>query len=446
MESLMKNDSNVVHCAGAAHFQRRTLLKLGAAAGLNLLTPLAAALAQGIEGKSRRSNKALIVLWLEGAPSQLETFDPHPGTEIAAGSRARKTNVGNVMIGDGFEQLAEQMDSVSLVRAVTSREGDHARAIYNIKTGFRPDPTLVHPAIGSVICHQTVTHDAGHVDIPRHISILAGQAPGRGGYLGDRFDAFKVGDPRDPIPDVRAVVDEKRQMQRIADLQVVDQVFRQQHRNNGTFAQHLQQHNLDAALKMMSSQQLQAFDVSNASRDLLAEYGDTPFGRGCLAAIRLIQAGVRCVEVTLGGWDTHINNHELQAGRIAILDPAFAALIRDLKRRDMLDSTMVLCGGEFGRTPFLNAVGGRDHWPHGFSVALAGGGIQGGRVVGETNPMPKRGAPGNLADLKDPHAVEDIHATILKAMNIDLHQELDTPIGRPMKINEGRPIDRLLDV
>ena len=125
----------------------------------------------------------------------METFDPHPGAEIAAGSLACQTRAPGILLGDGFEQTAEQMDSISLVRAITSKEGDHARAIYNIKTGYRPDPTLIHPAIGSVICHQIPKAANSIVDIPRHISILAGQSAGRGGYLGDRYDAFKIGDP-----------------------------------------------------------------------------------------------------------------------------------------------------------------------------------------------------------------------------------------------------------
>lgn len=432
-------------CQSHEHYQRRTFLQIAGAAGLSLLTPVATVLARRHDDRQIESAKSLIVLWLEGAPSQLETFDPHPGTEIAAGSKARRTNVDGILLGDGFEQLADQMDSVSIVRALTSKEGDHARAIYNIKTGFRPDPTLIHPAIGSVICHQTISADSQAIDIPRHISILPGSAPGRGGYLGDRYDAFKIGDPRDPVPDVKSTVDRQRQLQRIADLNVVDRSFRSRYQNHSAMRDKLGHHNLDAALTMMSSEQLDAFDVSTVPDAVRNEYGDTPFGRGCLAAVRLIHAGVRCVEVTLGGWDTHINNHELQAGRIAILDPAFAAMIRELKNRKLLDSTIVVCGGEFGRTPFMNGAGGRDHWPHGFSVALAGGGIRGGRVIGKTNPDPKPDAATRTADLKDSHAVENLHATILKAMNIDLHQELDTPVGRPMKINQGEPIRRLLD-
>jgi uncharacterized protein (DUF1501 family) len=194
---------------------------------------------------------------------------------------------------------------------------------------------------------------------------------------------------------------------------------------------------------MMSSDQLAAFDISDVPAAERLKFGDTPFGRGCLAAIRLIEAGVRCVEITLTGWDTHVNNHELQAGRIEILDPAFANLIGELKQRELLDSTLVVCGGEFGRTPWLNSVGGRDHWPQGFSMALAGGGIPGGRVVGETSSQPKRqGNP--LEDLKDAHPVEDVHATILSTLGIEYARELQTPIGRPMQICQGRPIDLLL--
>jgi uncharacterized protein (DUF1501 family) len=190
---------------------------------------------------------------------------------------------------------------------------------------------------------------------------------------------------------------------------------------------------------------LSAFDVSNVPVAERMQFGDTPFGRGCLAAIRLISAGVRCVEITLTGWDSHVNNHELQAGRILILDPALAALISELKKRDLLESTLVVCGGEFGRTPHMNPVGGRDHWPHGFSMALAGGGIQGGRVVGETSVEPARSSQTPLQDLKDPRPVEDIHATILSALGIDFERELETPIGRPMQICQGQPIEILLE-
>ncbi len=430
-------------CGSLDHVQRRTLLKLAGLSGISWLTSLGTALARDAERNPRQQAKSLIVLWMEGAPSQLETFDPHPDTDIAAGSKAIKTNANGVLLGDGLKQVAEEMDSISLVRALTSKEGDHERALYNVKTGFRPDPTLKHPAIGSIICHQFQTDADKRVDIPRHVSILPGSVPGRGGYLGDQYDAFKMFDPISSVPDIKARVEDKRKLERLANLDFVDQQFIRARKNNKSVKESLSNHNLDAALKMMSSEQLSAFDVSQVPVSEREQFGDTPFGRGCLAAIRLIESGVRCVEVTLGGWDTHANNHELQAGRIDILDPAYASLIRELKKRDLLDTTMVVCGGEFGRTPNVNPLGGRDHWPQGFSMALAGGGIQGGRVIGETSPTPDVQSKTPEKFLKDARPIEDIHATILAQMDIDFTEELDTPIGRPMKICEGSPIEEL---
>ena len=448
MPPFMLNQSKPMEdhsCGSLEHIRRRSLLKMAGLSGLSWLTPLGTALARHSERTPKKRPLSIIVLWLEGAPSQLETFDPHPGTEIAAGSKAIKTNAPGIMLGDGLVQTAQQMDSISLVRALTSREGDHARAIYNIKTGFRMDPTLKHPSIGSIICHQLYNERDEKVDIPRHISILPGQMPGRGGYLGDQFDAFKVNDPVNTISDIKAWVGEAEQKARLKDLSFMDKRFLERNKNNQAIAGVLGTHQQEAALKMMSSNQLSAFDVMQAPEAERLAYGDTAFGRSCLAALRLIEQGVRCVEVTLGGWDTHANNHELQAGRIDILDPALANLVSELKKRDLLDTTMVICGGEFGRTPHLNPVGGRDHWPHGFSMALAGGGIQGGRVIGETSPTPDRKETKPKKLLKNSHPVEDIHATILSQMGVDYEQELDTPIGRPMAVCEGQPIKELLD-
>lgn len=422
-----------VGCGSADHWNRRTILKAAGLSGISWLTPLGTKLARAAEHDKKNRPKSLIVLWMEGAPSQLETFDPHPGTEIAGGSLSRKTNVKDIQLGIGLEQTAELMNHFSIVRSVTTREGDHERAIYNVKTGFRPDPTLVHPSIGSVICHH---FNEDKIDIPRHISVLSTNAPGRGGYLGDELDAFKIGDPVLAVPDVKSKVSDERFNRRVAELKKMDELSSQRFGN-----QHLQ-----AALDMMSSDQLKAFDVQSVPLSDRMAYGDTPFGRGCLAAVQLIESGVRCVEVTLPGWDSHANNHEIQAGRINILDPALAAMIKDLEKRDLLDDTIVVCGGEFGRTPYLNLVDGRDHWPHGFSIAMAGGGIVGGRVIGETSPAPKRETDKPQDDLKDPQPIENIHASIFHALGIDFEEEIDTPIGRPMKFSEGKVIEGLFDV
>lgn len=432
-----------IECGTAAHWNRRTLLKAAGASGLTWLTPLSTVLARDDEKTGRSSKpKSVILLWMNGAPSQLETFDPHPNTDIAAGSLARTTAAKDIQLGAGLEQIADVMEHVSIVRSVTSKEGDHERAVYNIKTGFRPDPTLVHPAIGGVICHQMDEQDRGKVDIPRHVSIFPTNQPGRGGYLGEQYDAFKMFDPRNPLPDLKKRVDASRFDSRLKTLEFLEKQdpFQRKNEPRSKYGDP----NTLGALKMMSSDQLKAFDISEVPAGLQKEFGDTPFGRGCLTAMRLIQAGVRCIEVTLSGWDTHVNNHQLQANQISILDPAMAALIRNLKERELLDDTIVLCGGEFGRTPKMNAADGRDHWPHGFSIALAGGGIRGGRVVGATSPNPKLDPDNRIQDLKNPKKVEDIHATILHRLGINFEQELDTPVGRPMAVSQGNVIEELL--
>lgn len=422
---------------------RRGLLQ-GAAAGglLSWLTPLSVQLARAEEQAPHGAPpRSVIMLWLEGGPSQLETFDPHPGSAGAAGSEDRATNVPGVRIAKGFEQLADQMDSVALVRSVVSKEGDHERAAYNAKTGYRPDQTLVHPSLGAVICHQL----PDNLEIPRHVSIVTGSWPGRGGYLGDQYDAFQVGDPIGDIQDIRARVPESRRERRLRDLQqIVEPEFARGRLPDLDARRTLQSSSTQAAMRMMTSQQLRAFDVRETPQALREEFGDSPFGRGCLAAVQLIEAGVRCVEVTLTGWDSHANNHSIQAERVATLDPAFAALLRELKRRGLFESTVVVCGGEFGRTPRLNPAEGRDHWPHGFTVALAGGRIRGGAVYGQTAPDPDVEAEDKTASVALPRDVSHIQATVLHALGIDLAQTLQTPIGRPMDITQGEVIQEIL--
>lgn len=424
-------------CGTLDHVSRRTLLKTLGAAGVSAwLTPVAQMLARAEETASAgRPARSVILLWLAGGPSQLETFDPHPDSAIAYGTRAIRTALPGVRLAEGFPLLAELMGDVSLVRSVVSKEADHERAVYNMKTGYRPNPTVVHPAIGAVVCHEL---DDEGLDIPRHISILPDQWPARGGYLGAQFDAFQVYDPQGPIQDVTPLVTPQRLDQRMTDLSVVEAAFARGRPAGLDVTTTLHQLTMGRALRIMNSGQLAAFDVQQAPAAQRAAYGDTPFGRGCLAALRLIEAGVRCVEVTLGGWDTHVNNHKLQAGRVQVLDPALAALIRDLKDRGLFASTVVLCGGEFGRTPELNPLGGRDHWGYGFAVALAGGGIRGGHVFGATDPA------GESREPDRPVRVEDIHATIQHALAINPEKELVTPVGRPLALSDGRVIRELL--
>jgi uncharacterized protein (DUF1501 family) len=183
---------------------------------------------------------------------------------------------------------------------------------------------------------------------------------------------------------------------------------------------------------MMDSEQLRAFDLSDVPRSVLDSFGDSAFGRGCLAAARLIEAGVRCIEITLSGWDSHVANHEIHTQLKKTLDPALAGLIRYLHQRSLLEQTVVACGGEFGRTPKVNPAGGRDHWPHGFSIALAGAGLPVGRAIGQTDPQ------GSPLAYEEGITIADVHATMLDRLGIDPADELQTPIGRPMKLSDGK--------
>jgi uncharacterized protein (DUF1501 family) len=430
-------------CRSPDHFARRTLLQAAGLTGAGWLTPLAERLAQAAEEAPQGTPaKSIIILWMQGGPSHLETFDPHPGAKKIAfdNTKAIKTRAPEIQIADSLPLVAEHMDRISLVRSVVSKEGDHERASYTVKTGYRPDPTLIHPSLGAILCQQT----SDNCEIPRHVAILPGPWPPRGGYLGDQFDAFKTFDPNGPIPDVTARVPQDRAQRRLDDLQNVVEAAFAKRRLKDLDNKTLHASSIAAARRMMSSEQLKAFDVSGASAELKKQFGENPFGRSCLAAVQLIEVGVRCVEVTLDGWDTHIDNEPTVRTRCQTLDPAFASLMQQLKERNLLNSTIVLWGGEFGRTPQINPTGGRDHWPHGFTIALAGGGIQGGRVIGSTSHEPKLNENDRLQDLTEPHPIEDIHATVLQALGIDFTHEYLTPIGRPMAFGKGKIIDALL--
>lgn len=418
---------------------RRRFLKTGLGlAGSAWLTRLAHGLARAAESNPKDSRpQSIICLWLTGGPSQLETFDPHPGKRIAYGTKAISTALPGIQIGAGLERVAEQLGSISLIRSMVSREADHVRGSYLMKTGYSPDLAVMHPAMGAIVAHEL---PAGSVDIPRHISILGSffprsDQPARGGFLGSQYDAFKVWDPASPVPNVKAQVSAERHRRRLADLDVIDGVFRQgreplldELRNNAMV------HEAD---RMMSSAQLRAFNTDEESMATRAAYGETPFGRGCLAARRLIEVGVRAVEVSLNDWDSHRNNHLAHAKLISELDPAFAALIADLRERDLLERTIVLCGGEFGRTPFFNHKEGRDHWNQGFSVAIAGGGIREGLVLGETDP---EGGP----VVNNKYTYPDLYATILTALGIDYLKENVAPNGQYVRLTLGSVIEPLL--
>lgn len=259
-------------CGCWSHMHRRTLLKAAGLSGIGWLTPVAEALTRASEKEaSGKPPRSIIVLWLAGGPSQLETFDPKPGSKIAGGTKAIETAVPGIQLAEGYEQLADQMQHISLVRSITSKEGDHERATYNTKSGFRPDPTLVHPSIGAILCHQ----QRDNVEIPRHVSILPGPWPARGGYLGDQFDAFQINDPQGPIPDISRQVSDERYDRRISDLAIVEREFARGRLRELDSGKTLQGASTRAALKMMASEQLKAFDVKEASESVRDPFGDS---------------------------------------------------------------------------------------------------------------------------------------------------------------------------
>jgi uncharacterized protein (DUF1501 family) len=415
---------------------RRSLLKAAGWSGIGWLTPLADTLALQGEKPGARPPKSVILLWMQGGASQLDTWDPHPDSSIAHGAKAIQTSLPNVLVSENLPRSAELLEETTLLRSVVSREGDHERATYQIKTGYRMDPSVLHPSIGAVICHEL---PGAALDIPTHVSILPGQWPARGGFLGAQWDAFKINDPAQPIPDTRAPVGDDRFTRRLTDLSVVEGSFAAGRAVDLDSGRTLHRDLTERARHMMSSDQLAAFDVNAVPVAERALWGDTPFGRGCLAAARLVRAGVRCVEVTLPGWDTHIDNLQGQAKQAAILDQAWSQLIRHLKAEQLLDRTIVICGTEFGRTPDLNGADGRDHWPHGFSVAIAGGGFRRGHVHGATDPSGEKRVPA------DPISVADIHATVQSALGLDPGYEFMTSAGRPVALSEGKAIATLLE-
>ncbi|RLS51431.1 MAG: DUF1501 domain-containing protein [Planctomycetota bacterium] len=418
-------------------WSRRDALRVMAASGLSFLLPAIEGRAAQLRGAERPTS--FITLWMQGGPSQLDTWDPQPGSKNSDKIRAIATSATGVQIAHLFPRMAEQMKHLSIVRSLTSKEGDHERGTYYVQTAYLPDPTTRHPAISAVLASELPD---SRIEIPNHVALASGDGftVPRGGYLGDQFDAFRVFDPGLNLQNMQQRVETPRQNRRLENLQVVSNAFRVG--REARVASTLHQPTIDRALTMMKSDQLTAFEIDRESKETRDRYGDSRFGRGCLVARRLVETGVRSIQVVLSGFDTHANNYEGHVTQAAILDPAFAALTQDLADRDLLASTIVLCIGEFGRTPQINPLGGRDHWPHGFSCVIGGGGFRAGQVFGAS-------AADNQSDKNpikpsDPIEVPDLYATILNQMGVEFGKELITPIGRPLKICPGKVIEKLL--
>ena len=417
-------------------FSRRDALGMMAACGLSLSLPGMTARAASRRREERP--KSLVTLWMNGGMSQLETFDPHAGTPSGGDVKSIKTSLPNIEVSEFLPQMAEQMHDVTLIRSLTSLEGDHARGAAFVKTGYRIEPTIVYPALGAIAAYH---QPDPKVEIPQHITLGTDDHFPRGGYLGNEWDAFRVFNPGRSLTNLKAGVNESRLDRRRKGLDTLTKRFSKFRPTADEETLHAD--NIQRALRMMSSEQLKAFQIEDEPNEVQKAYGDSRFGRGCLVARKLVEVGVRSIEVSLNGFDTHVNNHDGQKTQADILDPAMSSLLNDLRERDLLESTIVLCITEFGRTPKVNPAGGRDHWPNWFSCVVAGGGFQQGLVIGETpGSLPGQGKA--KPKPADPVTVPQLYATILHAMGIPWDNEEITPIGRPMRYTDDAPLARLL--
>jgi hypothetical protein len=400
-------------------------------------------------GSNPRRRKACILLWMTGGPSQTDTFDPKPGHANGGEFKAIETAVPGIMISEHLPKLAKQMKEMAIIRSMSTREGDHGRATFNLRTGYQQTGPIRYPTLGSLVAKELGADDA---ELPNFVSIAPVRAFNPGafgpGFLGPQYAPLVVGeravmDPQggsdarnlsfkvedlNPPPGVETA----RADARLGLLGSLRQDFLTSHPGIGPMSH---QDAYLRAVRLMRSAAAKAFELEEESPAVRDAYGRTAFGQGCLLARRLVERGVPFVEVTLSsaeggmgiGWDTHQQNFDAVKRLSGVLDPAWSALMDDLRTRGLLDSTLIVWMGEFGRTPKINPQAGRDHFPAAWTTVLAGGGIKGGQVIGNT------GADGMLA--KDrPVAVPDFLATVCKGLGVDPLGQNDSGIGRPIRI------------
>ncbi|MDC0935283.1 DUF1501 domain-containing protein [Pirellulales bacterium] len=399
-------------------------------AGASALAGPALALTHSFRAQAaelKRNHKSCVLIWLGGGPPTIDMWDMKPGASTGGQYRPINTT-GDAQINELMPQLAEQMKHLSVVRSMSTREADHARGTYYMHTGYVPNPNIQHPGYGSVVAHE-LADQVAQLEIPPFVSIGGGsQGPG---FLGMAYAPFEV-DSNGRLRNLRSEVDAVRSMDRMKLLAALEKRFIRENRGSAA-RQHAEV--LDSTLDLMTSEQMAAFRVNAEADDVKERYGDNGFGRGCLMARRLVETGVPFVEVRLGGWDLHQNCFTTLETKLPQLDQGMSALVEDLAQRGLLEDTVVFCMGEFGRTPRINENAGRDHWARSWSVVAGGGGIEGGRVIGETS------ADGTRVD-SEPYSSEDLMATICQALGISLQTSFTSNSGRPMKIAGGGAVIR----
>jgi hypothetical protein len=399
----------------------------------------------------KKQDRACILLWMGGGPSQLDTFDPKPDHKNGGPVKAIKTAVPGIQISEYLPKLAQQTKDMAIFRGMTSKEGDHGRATQLMMTGYRPSEAVRYPALGSLIAERLGKADS---ELPNFVSVSPYRFGGIGGpgFLGPKYSSLNVsGNSSDPMARANltvenmlppAHVDEASMKSRLDLLRFMQREFTTKVAGDAAAAH---QANYDRAIRMMETQGRSAFKLDEEPNKLRDAYGRSRFGQGCLLARRLVERGVPFVEVALTsagnqfGWDTHTDNFNQVKGLCDVLDPAWSTLLTDLKDRGMLETTTVVWMGEFGRTPVINGTNGRDHFPAAWSTVLAGGGIKGGQVVGDT------GKSGMKVEDRAV-TVKDFYATICEALKIDHSHENISNEGRPIAIVESgaKPVQEVL--
>jgi hypothetical protein len=379
----------------------------------------------------KRNQKACILMWMGGGPPTIDIWDLKPGTKNGGEFKPVST-AGDLQISEHMPKTAGVMDSLSVVRSMSTREADHGRGRYYMHTGFVPNPTVTHPTFGSVVSHELGPKRKA-LEIPSFVSV--GGASGSAGFLGMTHAPFVV-DSNGRIQNSPTEESKSRLPNRLAMLDVIEKNFINSKRGESPKAH---RDVYEKAVNLMTSQQMKAFRVEDEAAEVKEAYGQNNFGQGLLMARRLVEVGVPFIEVNLGGWDLHNDVfNTLKNQRLPILDQGIAALTSDLKQRGMLDDTVLVWMGEFGRTPRINQNTGRDHWAASWSTMIGGGGLNGGVAVGETSSdgtsvVGKSYLPG------------DVWATVSHALGIPLNKVHTSKRGRPMKLaNGGIPIKELI--
>jgi uncharacterized protein (DUF1501 family) len=379
----------------------------------------------------QKRGKSAILLWMGGGPSTIDLWDLKPGAATGGPFKPIATS-GNSQICEHLPLLAKQMHHLSIVRSMSTREADHERGRYYMHTGYVPNPDIEHPSYGAVLAHELADQQP-ELEIPPFVTI-GGNSVGPG-FLGMAWAPFSVSSTGQ-VRDLQMGLDDERLYQRMSALDLIESRFVSERR--GTVADDHQKI-LRKTLHLMTSQQMEAFQVNQEPTKVQDRYGRNDFGRGCLMARRLVEQGVPFVEVDFGGWDNHQDIFPtLKDDKLPRMDQAMSALVEDVAQRGLLADTSIMWMGEFGRTPRINGNAGRDHWARAWSVVVGGGGIQGGTVVGETN------ADGTRV-ISEPYTSEDLLATICQSLGISLETTFTSRNGRPMKIaNGGKVIAGLL--